>query len=261
MSDAPKPFCPECADSFTAPEPIDRRNFIRVLGGSAVTLAAAGSVLGTAGTADAIVPVNAVRTVRTPHPAEALVRELSASLTAEQRQQIVHPWNFGATNANPIPNRHRMYNAAMNRRIGEVYTPAQQELNRRILRSLASDEDGFRQLTRGGTFDASGSFQNCGVNLFGTVADGQQWAWVFSGHHLTVRCDGNSEPDTAFGGPIYYGHTPDGYSNRNIFYYQTQSVMGLFDALTPAQRDGVEKIIHDYILKHPEVVIEPISKE
>src|ERR1700709_814735 len=31
------------------------------------------------------------------------------------------------------------------------------------------------------------------------------------------------------------------------------------DALTPAQRDGVEKIIHDYILKHPEVVIEALQ--
>jgi protein-disulfide isomerase len=31
------------------------------------------------------------------------------------------------------------------------------------------------------------------------------------------------------------------------------------DALTPAQRDGVEKIIHDYILKHPDVVIEALQ--
>src|SRR5262249_14759691 len=29
---------------------------------------------------------------------------------------------------------------------------------------------------------------------------------------------------------------PDGYSTRNIFNYQTQSVMSLFDALTPQQR-------------------------
>src|SRR5205807_8692192 len=41
---------------------------------------------------------------------------------------------------------------------------------------------------------------------------------------------------TAFGGPMYYGHSPDGYSNRHIFYYQTRSVLSVFDSLTEAQR-------------------------
>ena len=73
MSETPKSFCPEFADSFVAPEPIDRRNFIRVIGGSAVTLATAGTVLTAApGIASAVVPQAAVRTARTPHPAESL---------------------------------------------------------------------------------------------------------------------------------------------------------------------------------------------
>jgi len=128
-----------------------------------------------------------------------------------------------------------MYNRALGRPIGEVYTPAQRELCQRILRSIASDENGYRQLTRGGTFDASRSFEACGADIFGDPTRGQ-YAWVFSGHHLTVRCDGNSEPGAAFGGPMYYGHSPDGWSRRNIFYYQTQAVMSVFEALTEAQR-------------------------
>src|SRR5262249_32852967 len=70
----------------------------------------------------------------------------------------------------------------------------------------------------------------------GDPTNGRQFAWVFSGHHLTVRCDGNSEPDAAFGGPMYYGHSPHGYSNRNCFFYQTRSVLSVFDSLTEAQR-------------------------
>ncbi|MDB5406995.1 MAG: hypothetical protein JWL84_1907 [Rhodospirillales bacterium] len=31
------------------------------------------------------------------------------------------------------------------------------------------------------------------------------------------------------------------------------------DAISPAQREGIEKIIHDYILKHPEVMIEALQ--
>ena len=35
---------------------------------------------------------------------------------------------------------------------------------------------------------------------------------------------------------MYYGHSPDGYSNRNVFYYQTRSVLSVYDALTEAQQ-------------------------
>jgi hypothetical protein len=42
MSDNLKPSCPECAESFEAPEIVDRRNFIRVLGGGAAALATLG---------------------------------------------------------------------------------------------------------------------------------------------------------------------------------------------------------------------------
>jgi len=59
---------------------------------------------------------------------------------------------------------------------------------------------------------------------------------VFTGHHLTVRCDGNSEPGAAFGGPMYYGHSPSGYDVKNAFYYQTKSVLSVFDALDGEQR-------------------------
>jgi hypothetical protein len=183
------------------------------------------------------VPAGAVRAARTPHPAEALIRELNAGLTADQRRLVIHPWNAGVNNAGQgIPMRHRMYNNPMARRIGEVYSRPQQELNQRILRALADNEDGYHQLTRGGTFDASRTFDACGADLFGNPAEDQQWAWVFSGHHITVRCDGNTQAGVAFGGPIYYGHSPDGYSERNIFNYQTRSVMSLYDALTAQQR-------------------------
>jgi hypothetical protein len=106
----------------------------------------------------------------------------------------------------------------------------------RILRSIASDEDGYRQLSRNGTFDNSKTLDNCGAYIFGDPTDGNKFSWVFTGHHLTVRCDGNSEEGTAFGGPMYYGHSPNGYSDRNIFYYQTKSVLSVFDALSETQR-------------------------
>jgi hypothetical protein len=108
------------------------------------------------------------------------------------------------------------------------------------LKAISSGDDGFRQIERRESetraWDGSQSMQGCGAHIYGEPGSNRQYAWVFTGHHLTVRCDGNSEPDTAFGGPIYYGHTPDGHSRRNIFFYQTRAANSVFDCLTEAQR-------------------------
>jgi hypothetical protein len=233
MQDNVKPFCPECEEQLEQPEALDRRDFIRVVGGGAVALTALGGIpvaLSGARAADAPAAKRPVK------PAEALVKELYASLTPEQKQDVVLAWDHGSNSGKNTPTRKRMYNRAIGKTIGETYTPAQQELIDHILRAIASDEDGYRQLTRGGTFDGSRSLQGCGANIFGEPGNGQKFAWVFTGHHLTVRCDGDSEEGAAFGGPIYYGHSPNGYSPNNIFNYQTKKVLSVFDALSEEQR-------------------------
>lgn len=226
MSEIQKPACPECA----TPESLDRRDFIRVLGGTTATLAA-GSLVG----ATPRLRADAPAATRTPGPAEDLVRELHASLTAEQRPQAVYAWDHGTQN-NQTATRLKMFNAPFARNVGQVYNQQQQELVQRILRAICSDEEGYRRITRNNTFDGSQSLQGCGAYIFGDPTNGQRFSWVFMGHHLTVRCDGNSEPGAAFGGPMYYGHSPDGYSQRNVFNYQTQRVREVFDALSAEQR-------------------------
>jgi hypothetical protein len=231
MSEQERTQCPECDSA----DGVGRRDFLMTVGGTAVTLAGL-EVIPQVVKAQPGQP--AAQPARAAKPAEALIRELYQGLTAQQRTQVVMPWDHGAGN-NAIATRLRMYNSSINQNtIGSVYTPAQRELNERILRSICSDEEGYRRITRNGTFDASQSFQRCGAHIFGDPTNNQQFAWVFSGHHLTVRCDGNSEPNAAFGGPMYYGHSPDGYSQRNVFNYQTRSVLAVWDALTAAQRQS-----------------------
>ena len=217
--------CPECDALAPAQAGVSRRKFIKAVGGTAVTLSALQAVPDTSTLARAQQPA-AQQPAANAKPAEALVRELFSGLTDEQRRQVVFPFNDGA-NGNTPAKRLRFYNAAQGRRIGDVYTQAQQELVRRILRAIASDDDGMEKLTRNGTFDGSHSLQGCGADIFGDPTGNQQFCWLFTGHHLTVRCDGNSEPDAAFGGPMYYGHSPDGYSVRNAFNAQTRSVVSI----------------------------------
>jgi hypothetical protein len=221
MREEVQPTCPDC-------EQLDRRHFLTVTGSVAV-LGGLTPVLARA--AD-----QPTQTTKAAKPAEALIKELYAGLSAEQKQNVVYPWDHGG-GGNATPTRKKMVNSAhFGKTIGKSYTKAQQELLLEILKSMCSGDDGFHQISRAGKWDGSGSFEGIGALIFGEPTDGKQFAMVFAGHHLTVRCDGNSEPGAGFGGPMYYGHSPNGYSPNNVWFYQTKSVLSVFDALNEEQR-------------------------
>ena len=222
----PAPYCPECA--FGPDATLARRDFIRLVGTSAAAVAVAGSAAPTLRAAE--------RPVRAAKPAEGMIRELFAGLSADQKKKVALPWDHGAKGS-AIPTRLGMYNAPIAKLpIKEAYKKPQQELLDRIFRAICSDDDGYKRLSRDGDFDGSESFDGIGALIFGEPTDDKPYSLVFAGHHLTVRCDGNSEEGAAFGGPMYYGHTPNGYSDKNVFHYQTKEVLKLFDALEGKQR-------------------------
>lgn len=233
MQEPARVYCPECERGPDDAFDVDRRSFMRAVGGQvAVAVGAAGLVGGAEVARAADKPA-----AKTTRPAEELVKELFAGLSADQKKALVLPFDHGSSNGKGQPTRLGMYNSPIaGKRIGENYTAAQQELIDRILHAIAADDEGYRRLSRNKTFDGSGSLQGCGALLFGEPVNGKPWAWVFSGHHLTVRCDGRFDDGVGFGGPMYYGHSPNGYSDRNIFHYQTKSVLGVFDAFNEAQR-------------------------
>lgn len=214
----------------------DRRRFLRQSAIGAVSLAA---VSGSTGllhaqpAAPVAVPELAPPPVRVPGPAEDLVRELHASLSDAQKRRVVLPWDHGA--AAGIPTRHRIFNSARGERISQVYTRPQQELITRILRSLCADDEGFRKINAVIETD-NPNMGVGGADIFGDPTGNRPFAWVFTAHHLTLRCDGNSEPDAAFGGPLYYGRQISGNNERNVFHFQTRSVRSIYDALSEQQR-------------------------
>jgi hypothetical protein len=226
MQENPKSYCPDCGEETEA---IDRRDFIRVLGASAAALTALGS-LPVARAADA--PKAATKNVA----AEEMIRELYTGLSADQKSAVVMPYDHGSNGGKGLATRLGMYNRPIGKRVGEVYTPAQQELAERILKSICADEEGYKRISRNGKFDSSGSFQGIGATIFGDPTGSSPWATLFTGHHLTVRCDGNFQDGIAWGGPMYYGHSAPGYSDRNVYNFQTKSVWSVFEALSADQR-------------------------
>jgi hypothetical protein len=230
MAEFESPYCPECDEAFDFPEPppVDRRNFI---------LTAAGAVvLGGAGAGRSVAAPEA-KTEKKPRPAEELVKELFADLSDEQKKKVVLPFDHGK-GKNSRATRLGMYNAPINKiRIDGAYTKAQQELVEKIVKAMSSGDDGYRCISRLGKWDGSHSLGGCGALFFGEPTPGNKYAFVFAGHHLTIRCDGDFEDGTAFGGPLYYGHSPNGYSRGNVFNYQTRSVVKLYKELSGKQQE------------------------
>jgi hypothetical protein len=212
------PSCPECA----SPPPLARRDFIRVLGATAAAAAVG------------LTPLQKARAARAEKQAqaEALVFELYESLGADQKKKIVRPWDHGAAGGTGTPSRLKTGNGAVDKLLlGAEYKKAQVELLDKIFRAIANGERGYKELSRDGRFDASRDFASISAIIYGEPAEGKKFSLVFTGHHLTVRCDGNSEAATAFGGPLYYGHSPSGYAPANVFRHQTQAATELYRTL------------------------------
>jgi len=224
MSEILEPVCTECE----SPE-FDRREFVRLLGGAAAATALVGSAPRLF--ADTAKPE---KTEKKESPAETLVKELFSGLNEEQKKQAVYAWT-DARRTQINPNRSIVKEFP----IGKVYTKAQTELVERIVKAMCSGDEGWKQISRdngkGRKWDMSGSFANVGAHIFGDPSQGK-FAFLVTGHHLTIRCDGDSEEGPAWGGPIYYGHSPDGWSPTNLFYYQSKAAQSVFDALSEKQK-------------------------
>ena len=227
---APVPSTPGSAEpsvSLRGPF-LARRDFIRVLGTTAAVAVTGG-----------LTPLQKARAARAEKQAqaEALIFDLFKSMDADQKKKLVRAWDHGVVNGKGTPARLLTHNAADGKsRIGDEYTKKQVELLERIFRAIGNGEEGYKQLSRNGRFDASNDFETIGALIYGEAAEGKKFSLVFCGHHLTVRCDGNSEEKTAFGGPLYYGHSPSGYATTNVFYRQTKTANELFSALSTEQR-------------------------
>jgi len=41
-----------------------------------------------------------------------------------------------------------------------------------------------------------------------------QFEFVMTGRHMTIRADGNSNAHVALGGPLFHGHAPSGFNEK-----------------------------------------------
>ncbi len=215
MSEKPRTDCPECGDNS-----VSRRDFVRRVTGAAV----AGSLLPLARTA-----------LANPSPssaAETNVKRFYDTLTEDQKKTICFPFDH------PLRSKINANWAVTKPTIDDFFDKDQQALIREITKGVLSPDgyDRFKEQMN----DDSGGFDQYHVALFGTPGSGQ-FEWELTGRHVTLRADGDSVDNVAFGGPIVYGHgAGDGKKGLpgNVFYYQTVKANEVFKALDGKQRDA-----------------------
>jgi len=194
---------------------------------------------------------------------DSLPMQLWKSLTDEQRMKVGLPANH--------PRRHYVSNwwyIHPNYRIPATFNAEQQELIRRIFDSLHSPEY-IEDIRKQVQIDQYGQAKNAPAAGFFGTPDDPDFEFIFTGHHVTRRCNAHSDTGRGFGGaPIFYGHYPHSEENMrdnfneapdhpgNPYWYQgrifNQFVQGLDDVqrqqgLVPAEPRS----------ENPESVIRP----
>jgi len=174
---------------------------------------------------------------------ETLVGQLYGSLTDAQKKVICFPFDHELRSK--VDNNWFI----VKQDIGELLNKDQQALVRDIFRGMHSEEYAQRvydQVDHDNQESGNG-FTSCSVALFGEPdrsgdAAKSKFEFVFTGRHVTRRCDGNSVEGAAFGGPIFYGHAAQSNNEKpdhpgNAYWYQATRANEVFKALDGKQRE------------------------
>ncbi|MBM81130.1 MAG: hypothetical protein CMJ78_11130 [Planctomycetaceae bacterium] len=205
---------------------LNRRQFVQAVGASA---------------AAACIATPAFAKDDAKSKSEALVKKLYDSLSEEQREEICFDWEYSDDRGllrTHVSNNWNITDAKLNVG-GNFFTKDQQDIIEAIFWGLYSPEwkDKIRKQLKD---DAGGYGKRQSIAIFGEPGS-DQFEFVMTGRHLTIRCDGNSADHVAFGGPIFYGHAAQGFNEKadhpgNVFWEQGLKANALYKMLDGKQQ-------------------------
>lgn len=225
MSDV-KRTCPDC-DLENGQ--FNRRDFMKTAGVAAVA----------AGALPVFATAKATAADSASEP-ESVVKLLYDALTPEQKKQVCYNWDHidperGLLRTRVAANWH-INDQVIN---SDFYTGEQRELIRSVFEGIVQPE-WHAKFDRQLEDDAGGFGEDQNIAIFGTPGDGK-FEFVMTGRHMTIRCDGNSAEDVAFGGPIFYGHAAQSFNEKpdhpgNVFWPQAKAANKLYQMLDGRQQ-------------------------
>jgi len=168
---------------------------------------------------------------------ESLAAGLYKTLSAEQKKAIVFPFEHelrskvGANWLITKPSIDTLFSADQQAMVREIFMSMHsEEYAEKVMQQVVDDSEGV------------GGFGYCAVAFFGEPGHEKgKSEFVLTGRHVTRRCDGNALEGTAFGGPIFYGHAGESFSEEahhpgNIYWYQASRANEVFRMLDGEQR-------------------------
>ncbi len=210
---------------------LDRRGFLRIAGATSAAAFVPGLGIHSGFAVD-------------PPATDSLAMQLYKSLSDEQRQKVCLPIDH--------PRRQYVSNwwyIHPDHRIPATFNSDQQELIRRIFDSLHSAEY-LADVRKQVRIDQYGQERNAPAAGFFGTPENDDFEFIFTGHHVTRRCNAHTDRGQGFGGaPIFYGHYPHSEENMrenfneqkdhpgNLYWYQGRIFNEFVQGLAAVQQE------------------------
>ncbi len=230
--------CPDCDAGGEAPlVQVDRRDFLKTVGTTAAVAAGASLPVWATPKAAAAPPTK-------NSAAETAVKALYETLTDDQRKVICFDWDYKDKNRGLL-RTHVSNNWQITKpRITDgkgFYTKKQQTIIHDIFKGIINP-DWYGKFLKQLKDDTGGKEWGAdqSIAIFGKPGS-DQFEFVMTGRHMTIRADGNTEAHVAFGGPIFYGHAAGDFNEKvhhpgNVFWHQGVMANKVYQMLASEQQ-------------------------
>lgn len=211
--------------------PVSRRHFVKTVGA-----AIAGTpLLNTAG----LLAGQPSEKKTQPTAPEPLTRKLYESLTPKQKSKVCFGWDH--KDKHGLLRQHVRANWNITEPIvnSDFFTKNQKDIIEAIF--FGHFDPSWHKKIRKQLLDDQGGYgEDQSIAIFGTPGT-DQFQFVMTGRHTTVRSDGDSAEHLAFGGPIFYGHAAGDFNEKpnhpgNVFWEQALKANHVYKILDGKQR-------------------------
>ncbi len=243
MANSARP-CPDCDASS---ESVSRREFLRAAGTAG---AAAAALTGTPSWLHAEEAAATSASAAAAGDPESIVKHLYETLSDQQKTKICFPWDYTDKRGllrTRVENNWQITGPNLN---SDFYSKDQQALVKQIFEGIIQP-DWHKRIYKQLEDDAGGFGNDQSFAIFGQPGS-DKFEFVMTGRHMTLRCDGNTTPNVAFGGPLFYGHAASGFNEKpnhpgNVFWHQALAANKVYEMLDANQRKAalVDRLPHE----------------
>ncbi len=176
---------------------------------------------------------------------ENIVKRLFDTLSDSQKKVVAFDWNHMDPNRGllrtRIANNWHITKPTVN---SNFFNDEQRDMIRMIYEGLLAP-DWHAKFDKQQEDDTGGFGETNNIAIFGEPGS-DQFEFVMTSRHLTLRADGNTTDHVAFGGPLFYGHDPHGTFNEepdhdgNVFWEQAVAANNVYKLLDKEQRQEAE---------------------